>query len=397
MSIRERKWTSGGVDKTAWVVDYFDQNGKRHIKTFAKKKDAKDFDAGTRIEVKGKVHVADRDTVTVAEAGDLWHQACVGAGLERSTTNQYEQHLRLHIKPLIGSTRLNEMTVPKVRQFLDDLRDNGRSPAMQRAVRVSLGALLSDAQERGLVVRNPVKDMGRGKARARSAARHEEPVVVGVDLFTPEEIKRIMPTLTGKVRAFWMTAIFTGMRASELRGLRWSDIDLPKGFLTVNQRANIWKAMGPPKTKAGRRKIPLVGHLVATLKEWKKEYPKGNPDLDLVFPTGIGTVEEHNNVVTRWYQPFQISAGLTKPSGKLDRDGKPIEEAKYTGLHALRHFYASWCINSPADGGLGLSAKVVQERMGHSSIQVTLDTYSHLFEKAGTGDTMDAAAAALLG
>lgn len=116
-----------------------------------------------------------------------------------------------------------------------------------------------------------------------------------------------------------------------------------------------------------------------------------------MFPTGIGTVEEHYNVVTRWYQPQWISAGLVRPSAKKDRDGKVIMEAKYTGLHALRHFYASWCINTPADGGLGLSSKLVQDRMGHSSIQVTLDTYSHLFKKAGTGEAMDAAAAALLG
>lgn len=396
MSIRERKWTSGGEEKAAWVVDYFDQNGKRHLKTFKKKKDAKDFEAGTHIEVKGKIHVADRDTVTIAAAGKLWYDACVGAGLELSTTKQYEQHLRLHINPLIGTVRLNEMTVPKVRQFLDDLRDKGRSAAMQRAVRVSLGALLSDAQERGLVVRNPVKEMGRGKARARAAARHTEPAVVGIDIPMPEEIKLVMPKLTGKVRVFWMTAIFTGMRSSELRGLRWKDIDFKRAEINVSQRANIWKTMGPPKTKAGRRTIPLVAHLVTALKEWRKECPKGDPDLDLVFPTGIGTVEEHNNIVTRWYQPQWISAGLIKPSGKLDRDGKPIMEAKYTGLHALRHFYASWCINTPADGGLGLTPKLVQDRMGHSSIQVTLDTYSHVFKKAGTGEAMDAAAAALL-
>lgn len=397
MSIRERKWTSGGEEKTAWVVDYFDQNGKRHIKTFKRKKDAKDFDAGTRIEVKGKIHVADSETITIEAAGKLWYDGCVKAGLEVSTTRQYDQHLRLHINPFIGKLRLNEITVPRVREFIDQLQENGRSAAMQRAVRVSLGALLSDAQERGLVVRNAVKEVGRGKARARSAARHDAPVEVGVDLPYPDEIRMVLPTLDGKVRVFWMTAIFTGMRASELRGLRWRDIDFNRAEITVSQRANMWKAIGSPKTKAGRRTIPLVAHLVAAMKEWKTECPKGDPDLDLVFPTGIGTVEEHNNIVNRWYKPKWVAVGLTKATGKKDKDGKPILEAKYTGLHALRHFYASWCINSPADGGLGLSPKVVQDRMGHSSIQVTLDTYSHLFKNAGTGEAMDAAAAALLG
>ena len=82
---------------------------------------------------------------------------------------------------------------------------------------------------------------------------------------------------------------------------------------------------------------------------------------------------------------MQLAAGVTAQvrdeKGKLvrDEDGKPLVKAKYTGLHALRHFYASWCINREVDGGLGLPAKVVQERLGHSSITVTLDTYGHLF------------------
>jgi integrase len=85
--------------------------------------------------------------------------------------------------------------------------------------------------------------------------------------------------------------------------------------------------------------------------------------------------------------PLQIAAGVSvqvkDENGKLlrDNDGKPIMQAKYTGLHALRHFFASWCINRDIDGGLELPAKVVQERLGHSSITVTLDTYGHLFPR----------------
>lgn len=66
---------------------------------------------------------------------------------------------------------------------------------------------------------------------------------------------------------------------------------------------------------------------------------------------------------------------------KRDAEGRPIVEAKYTGLHTFRHFFASWCINRKEDGGLGLPAKVVQERLGHSSITMTMDTYGHLFPR----------------
>jgi integrase len=72
-------------------------------------------------------------------------------------------------------------------------------------------------------------------------------------------------------------------------------------------------------------------------------------------------------------------------------------QAKYTGLHALRHFYASWCINRKVDGGLELPAKVVQERLGHSSITVTLDTYGHLFPRGDDQAELAAAEKALLG
>jgi hypothetical protein len=79
-----------------------------------------------------------------------------------------------------------------------------------------------------------------------------------------------------------------------------------------------------------------------------------------VFPTGAGNVEHHANIVVRGLAPVQVAAGMTVP--ELDEHRKPVKDdegksivaAKYTGLHALRHFYASWCINRKEDGGLGL-------------------------------------------
>ena len=98
-----------------------------------------------------------------------------------------------------------------------------------------------------------------------------------------------------------------------------------------------------------------------------------------------------------------IRAGLTKPmldsEGKpvIGKDGRPVLLAKYTGFHALRHFYASWCINSEADGGLGLPSMVVQRRLGHSSIMMTMDVYGHLFPRGDDhAEQMGAAERALL-
>ena len=101
-------------------------------------------------------------------------------------------------------------------------------------------------------------------------------------------------------------------------------------------------------------------------------------------------------------QTAMIQAGLTVAAtdkdGKpiVDERGKPVLAAKYTGLHALRHFYASWCINPRQDGGLELPPKVVQARLGHASIVMTLDTYGHLFPRGDDGAELAAAEKALL-
>lgn len=80
----------------------------------------------------------------------------------------------------------------------------------------------------------------------------------------------------------------------------------------------------------------------------------------------------------------------------MDDEGKPIMAAKYSGMHSLRHFYASCCINRQTDGGLGLPPKSVQERLGHSSIVITMDTYGHLFPSGDDGKELAAAETALL-
>ena len=130
--------------------------------------------------------------------------------------------------------------------------------------------------------------------------------------------------------------------------------------------------IGSPKSHAGHRTIPLGPFVVNTMREWKLQCPKG--ELDLVFPTGEGQVENHSNILTRGYWPAQIAAGVTT-----------ADKPKYSGLHALRHFYASWCINRKVDGGLELPIKLVQERLGHSSIVMTSDVYGHLFPSRDAG------------
>jgi integrase len=405
MSVRKRAWTtSRGLEKEAWVVDYVDQTGKRRLKTFAKKKVADNFAATANVEIRAGVHTADSASVTVAEAGKRWIETGEQAGLERATLDAYRQHLKLHIEPYLGNVKLSQLSAPMVKDFEDKLArgdmPEGREPqprsrAMVRKVRVSLSSLLSDAQERGLVSRNVVRDLP--KARRRGAERQAErrqkgKLKIGVDIPTREEIKAIVEGATGRWRPILLTAIFTGLRASELRGLRWADVDFDKKQLHVRQRADRYGKIGKPKSESGERTVPLTLMVLNTLREWKLVCPKGK--LDLVFPTGSGNVESHSNIIQRGLEPIEIAAAVTVEVS--DRNGKKIRRAKYTGLHSLRHFYASWCINRRADGGLELPAKVVQERLGHSSIMMTMDVYGHLFPRGDDSAELAAVEKSLL-
>lgn len=397
MSVRKREWTTPkGAEKSAWIVDYVDAAGKRHIKTFRLKKEADQFEATATVEVREGVHVADSATVTIEEAGKLWLKSGEAAGLERTTIDQRKQHLNLHIIPLAGAVKLTKVTAPWLRSFQDDLREKGRSAAMVKRVTISLGSILADAQARGLVVRNAVHELSRARSGTKSSEKRAKAKLrVGVDIPTNAETRAILDAATGRYRPMLVTMIFTGIRASEVRGLRWDDIDMKKSLLHVRQRADRYGDMGMPKSEAGQRAVPLPPMVVNTLKEWKLACPASKEGL--VFPNTVGKIEDHQNMLRRGLWPTMVAAGLTVPTGKTDENGEAIVEPKYSGFHALRHWYASWCINRKADGGLELTPKAVQTRMGHSSIQVTFDTYGHLFPALDEGEEMAAAERALFG
>jgi integrase len=277
MSVRKRIWKAkDGESREAWVVDYSDQLGARHHRTFRRKKDADRYHATVALDVASGIHTADSASITVAAAAELWLTAGEAAGLERATLVSYREHVNLHLVPFIGATKLSAVTVALVRALEDRLRAE-RSPSIAKRAIGSLGSILADAMERGLVAQNVVRSLRSRRRRgkeARADRRQNGKLQVGVDIPTPDEMRAIIGKLAGRWRPVLLTAIFTGLRASELRGLRWADLDLKAGELHVRQRADRFNSIGRPKSEAGERTIPLSPMVINTLREWKLACPK---------------------------------------------------------------------------------------------------------------------------
>ena len=233
----------------------------------------------------------------------------------------------------------------------------------------SLKSLLADAQRRGSVAQNVALAVNIPVDK-----RTKRKLKVGVDIPTPDETRQIIEA-AGNLRPLFVAATFTGMRASELRGVRWEDVDLKHAELHVRQRADRYNVIGRPKSEAGERTIPLWTGGHQYLEGVEAACPKGSANL--VFPNAKGRVQDHK-IIARAMEKVVRAAGLITATNK----------PKYPGLHSLRHFYASWCMNRRADGGLELPVKVVQERLGHASIVMTMDRYGHLFPRSDDGSEL---------
>jgi integrase len=346
-TIRKRPLPSG---KTVWQCDYRDGAGKRRSRQFDKKRDADAFLVRARAEVAQGIHTPDSASTTVAQAGKQWVERGEAEGLEASTLAMYEQHVRLHINPRIGDVKLSRLTTPMVEKFRDQLVAD-LSREMARKVLRSLKSLLKEAQRRGQVAQNAA-----AATSVRIAGRESEEVLIP----TKAHMRLMLAQAPARWRPLIVMALFTGLRSSELRGLTWEHVDLEARVLKVRQRVDRYGKMGPPKSRAGRRDVPLAPMVVNTLKEWRLACP---PTLEgLVFPTDRGKITSTSGLHKAAWRPTLVAAGV------MDKDGP----APYK-FHALRHGAASLFIEQ------GMSPKRVQVVMGHSTITVTYDLYGHLF------------------
>jgi integrase len=382
MSVRKRRWTTkSGEVKEVWVTDYVSQNGTRHLKTFERKKDADAFHAQVNVDVAAGVHTPHSKSITVEEAAEQWLTYLKVENRERSTVDAYTSLLKHHILPRIARIKLSSLSTPFIERFRDELLTSGISRASGRKTLGTLKSLIRDAQRRGNVSQN----VATGVA-IRANARDRKRLQIGVDVPTTDEVKRIIEASHGRARALLITACFVGLRSSELRGLRWQDVELKgdHGTIHVRQRADRYREIGRLKSASGERSIPCGPFVANALKGLRALERVG----ELVFANAAGKTEFHQSMSKRMLGAAQLKAGITKQNA----NGKTVP--KY-GMHALRHFFASWCINRRVDGGLELPLKTVQSRLGHATLSMTADVYGHLFPSETAHDELAEAEARL--
>jgi integrase len=402
-TVTKRRWKAGdGSTKEAWRVRYVDQHGQTRTRQFDKKKEADTFRIKAEGEVAMGIHTADRASVTVTEAVDIHIAAAEAAGCARGTLKTYREIARCHIVPLLGEKKLSRLDGPSVVVFRDALIATRSHAMASKAVR-QLSMLLNEAQSRGLVAQN----VARGVKVRRSRDSGEKSLAKRAEIPTKDHLRAMLaaadrlgnedPRLPVMLRA----VMLTGLRASELRGLTWASVNLKAPSLSVSQSADRWNELGPPKSKAGYRTIPIGPGLTTALKAWKLRCPPS--PLSLVFPnrpkgrqwpssaghTGGAPIKQHT--MAAMLLKVQVAAGVAIDTGARTEGGEPIWKLRYD-WHHLRHVAASSWLND------GIDLKRLQVWIGHENIQLTLDVYGHLVADADKDARLAAGAeASLLG
>jgi integrase len=258
-----------------------------------------------------------------------------------SAIRSYEAALRDHIVPRLGRTRLGDVQHRDVQRIADDLLTEGRDPSTIRNALMPLRVIFRRAVEDGDLALNPCTHLRLPSVRCRRER-----------IASPEEAEQLLAVLPDRDRPVWATALYAGLRRGELMALRWNDVDLATGVIRVERAYDDKEhVIVEPKSRAGRRAVPIVGALRDVLVEHKQHQGR---DKGLVF----GSTEE---------RPFQ-------PSNLWRRAQRAWRRASLEpiGLHEARHTFASVLIAA------GVNAKAITTYMGHASIQTTYDLYGKL-------------------
>ena len=303
--------------------------------------------------------------LSFAELAESWidgFAALVAAG-ERGerTLENYRYHLDRHLLPTFGHKQMNEITTDDIARLITQLRGKGYAAKTINGALVPLGRILTHALRRGYITDNPLARL----------EQHERPRIHRRDqrVLDHAQITALLDASLPRYRTLLATAIYTGMRHSELLGLTWTDIDLDNGLIHVRYQLSRARLDKPAervrlKTQAATRDIPLLPQLAALLKRHKLASPH-SADNHYVFATATGKPLSCRNVERRGLGHAADTAGLNTSDQPRLR------------VHDLRHTFASHLIID-----LKLDVAHVSRILGHARPSITLDTYTHLFHQA---------------
>jgi integrase len=339
---------------------------------------------GTKKEVQDKLREKQTDLgrgvdvtagrVTLAQWLTRW-LAMVKPTVEPNTYGPYERHVRLHIVPVLGTVRLCQMKRGDVVNFYPELGRRGVSPTMQRKVGTTLTVALNKAVDLDLLPSNPATKVGKPRAKKPD-----------VRPFDPDQAAAFLRAARGdRLFAFYRTALDSGARPGELFALTWPDVDFDRGFISITK--SLEETAGKlrvkeVKTPKSRRRIDLSAETLAVLEEHRKAMLAAGFIGGPVFCDTQGGHLRNGNVWRDSFAPVCKRAGLPVCEPKKGKKRKKADETAGAGvatrrgegfrLYDLRHTCATLLLLAD------VPAKIVSERLGHNSITVTLDTYSHV-------------------
>ena len=294
---------------------------------------------------------------TIEEWLNFWLTTYKKNKIKENTYDQYEAMIRVHLIPEFGKFRLIDLHESQVQTFYNRLFSDGLSARTIHIINTVFCAALKKAVKTRLIMFN-VCDAIELPKQIKKERR----------VLSEEEQKRLIKELKKDEQgAMYIFALFTGLRKGEVLALRWSDVDLDAGLIKVSKslsRVNTYSDSGDktkliisePKTETSKRIIPIVDSLIPLL-EKQYELTKDNNKLDLVFPSEAGGYIDPGNY-NRKFHKLVKRAGLPKANP-----------------HSLRHSFATRALEA------GVDLKTTQELLGHSSINITADLYTHSLMK----------------
>lgn len=285
--------------------------------------------------------VFDDGKLTVGEYLEKWLDTVRDTVKDR-TWERHESVVRLHLVPELGGVRLSRLTPMEVQTLYRERLDSGLSPRTVQIIHTTLHKALKQAVRWRLVPRNVCGDVDPPHAPRKE-----------VQPLSAEQVRSLLAAAEGDpLEALYALAVTTGMRQGELLGLRWEDVDL--GARVVRVRRTVWEGKSSaPKTRAARRQVGLSRRAFRALHE-HRERANGS---EWVFPSQTGrTPFDAHHLLNRSWLPLRKRAGLPET----------------TRFHDLRHTAATLLLCR------GVHPKLVQSLLGHASIEITMNTYSHV-------------------